>query len=129
MINVKAIIGDTNYKTNIFTETNRILSDEPLENGGQDHGFNPFELLASSLASCTCATLKMYMNRKDWTVEEIIVEVSLEQDKERNITQMNRKISFNGLLTEAQKQRLLAVANACPVHKALTHPIQITTTL
>lgn len=129
MTNVKAIIGETNFKTNIFTETNRLISDEPLESGGQDSGFNPFELLASSLASCTCATLKMYLNRKDWTVEEIIVEVRLEQDKENNITRINRKILFNGLLSEEQKQRLLAIANACPVHKVLTNRIEITTTL
>lgn len=129
MIKVKAVIGETDFITDIFSKTNSIISDEPLDNGGQDKGFNPYELLASSLASCTCATLKMYLNRKDWGVKETTVEVVLERDKENNITRMDRKISFNGNLTEEQKQRLLTIANACPVHKILTNPIQITTTL
>jgi putative redox protein len=129
MIKVKAVIGQTDFKTDVFTETNSIISDEPLDNGGQDRGFNPYELLASSLASCTCATLKMYLNRKDWEVKEIIVEVTLERDKENNITNLNRKIAFEGNLTDEQQQRLLGIANACPVHKILTNPIQITTSL
>ncbi|WP_136668853.1 OsmC family protein [Flavobacterium sp. H122] len=129
MIKVKAVISETDFLTDIFSKTNSIISDEPVDNGGQDKGFNPYELLASSLASCTCATLKMYLNRKDWGVKETTVEVILERDKENNITRMDRKISFNGNLTEEQKQRLLAIANACPVHKILTNPIQITTSL
>lgn len=129
MIKVKAVIGQTDFKTDVYTATNSIISDEPLDNGGQDKGFNPYELLASSLASCTCATLKMYLNKKDWPVDDIIVEVTLERDKENNITNLDRKIAFNGPLTEEQKQRLLTIANACPVHKILTNPIQITTSL
>ncbi|HCN82675.1 MAG TPA: osmotically inducible protein OsmC, partial [Sphingobacteriaceae bacterium] len=61
MIQIKAGIGLEPYKIEIKSATGNILiADEPVENGGQNKGFSPKELLASALAACTCATLRMY---------------------------------------------------------------------
>lgn len=124
---VSALIGTVPYLTTISSEGKTIIGDEPLDKGGQDKGFNPFELLASSLASCTCATLRMYIDRKQWPVSEIETQVVLEREGER--TRFERIISFKGTITEEQRQKLSAIANACPVHKMLSGTIEISTTL
>jgi putative redox protein len=64
MIKITARIGTELYKTEIESANNKIISDEPESAGGKDLGFAPKELLASSLAACTCITLRMYANRK-----------------------------------------------------------------
>ncbi len=124
---VSAFIENETYKTVIQTATNTLVSDEPLVNGGLDMGFNPFELLASALASCTCATLKMYANRKEWVIEKIAVDVTFERNTEENTSTFERTISFVGKLNDEQKQRLLAIANVCPVHKIFASPIIVNT--
>lgn len=77
-VKVLARIGTEKYYTEVTAGKNIIITDEPLDKGGQDKGFNPFELLASSLATCTAATLRMYIDRKGWSVPEIDVEVEME---------------------------------------------------
>ena len=104
-----------------------LIADEPVDKGGKDLGFSPKELLASSLAACTSATVKMYTERKGWALDEVKVAVELEYNQEANKTVINRKVAFIGNLDDTQRARLLAVANACPVHKILTNPIEINT--
>lgn len=122
---ISATIKNELYVTEIHSENNTILSDEPLSNGGQDKGFNPFELLASSLASCSCITLKMYANRKQWNIDQIQVAVTITSDL--NQTNFERNISFVGEIDDEQKKRLLVIANSCPVHKILSNSIQVQT--
>ena len=59
----------------------------------------------------------------------MIVTVTLERNEEINMTNLKRQIEFTGALTEAQTERLMQIADKCPVHKVLTNPIQIETTL
>lgn len=130
MIKVNASIGQVPYQVEIKSPSgNTLIADEPFDNGGKNSGFNPKELLASALASCTNVTVKMYANRKAWDLQEIKTEVQLERDEAKNKTIINRKIEFIGNLTEEQRTRLLQVANACPVHKILSNPIEINTSL
>jgi len=69
----------------------------------------------------------MYADRKKWPVERIKVEVNFEKIDQKTI--FKRDIALYGDLTEEQQQRLLHIANQCPVHKTLTQPIEITTQL
>lgn len=118
------------YKTEIRSSSgNTLISDEPNAVGGKNLGFSPTELLASSLAACTSATLRMYADRKDWDLEEVKLEVSLEVNREENRTEIHRKIKLIGNLDQAQRDRMLAIANACPVHKILSGTIAIQTEL
>jgi putative redox protein len=122
-------IGEV-YKTNISTETgHHFIVDEPIEEGGQNLGVNPYELLCSALASCTTITLKMYITRKQWNVENITVECYLEKDEINQSTNIYRTIKIQGLLDEQQRKRLEQIANACPIHKILTQNINIQTLL
>ena len=130
MANVSASIQRELYKIEIKSPSGNVLiADEPVANGGKDTGFSPKELLASALAACTSATLRMYADRKGWELEEVQVAINLEYNSSENKTVINRSIQFIGNLDDAQRSRLLAVANACPVHKILSNPIEINTSI
>ncbi len=92
-------------------------------------GFAPNELLASSLAACTCTTLRMSANRKGWKLTEIKVEVNLDTDPIENKTKIKRDIQLFGDLDNDQIERLLNIANKCPIHKILSNTIEISTIL
>lgn len=127
MQKITAVIKNEKYKTEIRTESNVLIADEPVSLGGQGSGFAPRELLASSLGACTAITLKMYAERKGWDLQEAKVEVVFNWDKETSKSIIHRTIEFVGALDEEQKERLMVIANACPVHKMLTNPIEIVT--
>jgi putative redox protein len=130
MAKVSSSIKNEPYKIEIKSPTgNVVIADEPIDKGGKDIGFSPKELLASALAACTSATVRMYADRKQWSLDEVKIGIDLERDETANKTVINRKIQFIGNLDADQQKRLLAVANACPVHKILSNPIEINTTL
>ncbi|WP_292010513.1 OsmC family protein [Chryseobacterium sp.] len=127
-VTVKASLGTTKYYTEVTAGENTIITDEPVDKGGQNKGLNPFEILATSLASCTAATLRMYIDRKEWNVEKIDVEVEMENYPLTKTAIFKRNISFEGTdIDEEQIKRLHTIADACPVHKLLTNEIEINT--
>lgn len=128
MAKITGTINKNHYQAEIKSEVNSIISDESVVNGGKGAGFSPEQLLAASLASCTLISLRMYADRKEWPLEKIDVDVILERDQEKNITNFIRKIHFTGNLDNEQKMRLLVIADKCPIHKILTNQISITTT-
>jgi len=130
METISAQIDTRLYRTEIKSASgNIVIADEPQEVGGKNLGFSPSELLASSLASCTLITLRMYINRKQWEVSEINIKIDFQRDAEQNVSLFTRKIEIIGEIDETQKQRLETIANSCPIHKTLTHSIEIKTTL
>ncbi|TZF94164.1 OsmC family protein [Chryseobacterium panacisoli] len=126
-VTVKASLGKTKYYTEVTAGENKIITDEPIDKGGQNKGLNPMEILATSLASCTAATLRMYIERKEWDIENINVEVELENFPLTKRAVFKRDISFEGILDDEQLKRLHTIADACPVHKILTNDIEILT--
>ena len=126
-VTVKASLGKTKYYTEVTAGENTIITDEPIDKGGQNKGLNPMEILATSLASCTAATLRMYIERKEWDVENINVEVELENFPLTKRAVFKSDISFEGILDDEQLKRLHTIADACPVHKILTNDIEILT--
>lgn len=122
-----ATIGTEQYATAIQISTHIVQADESVQNGGKDLGPEPTDFLRISLASCTAITLRMYANRKNLDVKQIKVMVSSKQQD--NATVMLRQVELTGVLDDAQRTRLLQIANACPVHKILSNPIQIDTSL
>ena len=108
---------------------NEIISDQKNDNEGNDLGLDPKELLAASLAACTNVTIRMYTTHKGWKLDDLKVNVNLDYDKGNNLTKINTTLEFAGDLDEKQKTRILSVAKSCPVHKILTNPVEIETTL
>ena len=130
MEKVKSHIGTENYKVTIESQSgNMLIADEPVENGGKNLGFSPFELLAAALSACTAITVRMYADRKEWPLTDVNTDISVSWDRIKNKTVIQRKISFSGNLSDEQKDRLIQIANVCPVHKVLTNSIEINTSL
>lgn len=128
MTKIASSIKQENYKIEIKSPSgNVVIADEPESNGGKNLGFSPTELLASALAACTSATVKMYADRKAWDLQEVKINIELEFIRDKNKTVINRSLEFVGNLDAAQKARLITIANACPVHKILSNPIEINT--
>ncbi len=124
---VTAIIGRDAYKTELITNGHHLVADEPEEVGGKNLGPGPGEFLMVSLASCTAITVRMYADRKHLSLEKIRVEVTSEKVDKTTI--FIRHLYLEGTLDDEQRNRLLQIANACPVHKVLTNPIEIKTEL
>lgn len=109
---------DDTYLTRINMGGHHILADEPIDLGGTNLGANPSLLLEAALASCTTITLSMYSSRKKWPVTDIDCMVTATKIDGKKA--FNRAITLKGDLTEQQRQRILEIANKCPVHKILT---------
>ena len=127
MAKVSAVIKKEPYKTEIVSGQNKLVADEPISNGGMGIGFSPGELLAASLASCTSITLRMYADKKEWPLDMVEVNVEFERNEEKNTSTIIRKIHLLGILDAEKKERLMAMADKCPMHKTLSNQINITT--
>jgi putative redox protein len=124
---VSATIFRDTYKTEVITDSHALIADEPLANGGKDLGPSPGDFLRTSLATCTAITLRMYANRKNLPIEKIEVKVHTEQVDGKTI--FHSSLLIDGTIDEQQRKRLIQIANACPVHKMLTRPIEIQTVM
>ncbi len=124
---IQAVINKDKYQTKIVANGNSIIADETSNGGGEGKGFTPFELLASSLASCTCITLRMYIDRKQWAIDSIEVNVTIKKDDAHESTHVERTIMFTGNMADEHKEKLLDIANHCPIHQALSKSIYINT--
>lgn len=128
MAEITATIGKDKYITRINSSNgNDIISDEPEDKGGENKGFSPGELLASSLGACTCITMRMYADRKEWPLESVAVIVTYDRDRDTRVTNFTKEVAMLGELDEDQKKRLVEIGNRCPIHFTLSNPITIET--
>lgn len=102
-----------------------IVVDEPAAAGGTDTGPSPTRLLAASLASCIAITVEIYAGRKGWDLGEVRVDVDVEYDGPRPAS-FAAALRLPEGLDEMQRERLLAVARKCPVHRALAGETPVT---
>ena len=114
-----------------------LLADEPLAYGGTNRGPSPYGLLSAGLGACTAMTLRMYARRKGWPLDHVSVDVSHDkvhaQDASTpthaNIDLFRRRITVTGSLTPEQRQKLLEIADRCPVHRTLEASSRVETEL
>ena len=120
-----------------YGENHTLITDEPLEAGGEDAGPDPYTLLLAALGSCISMTATLYARRKAWPLERVTVRLRSERTHAKDcvecmrttegyIHRIQRAVSFEGELTDEQRARLQEIAHKCPVHKTLTSEIVIT---
>ncbi|WP_295674781.1 (4Fe-4S)-binding protein [uncultured Mucilaginibacter sp.] len=122
-------IGMEKYKCTVEWRHGKFIADEPESSGGNDQGPDPHTLLLSSLATCTLATLRMYIDHKGWDIPQIAASVNMyfEEKEGKRVTVIDRDLDFLTPVTDEQRERLIQIAKACPVSKILEGEIQIRT--
>ncbi|SHN24467.1 OsmC family protein [Chitinophaga sp. CF418] len=127
---IKGIIGSEKYLTSVQWRNGVLITDEPVKLGGQDLGPDPYTLLLSSLVSCTLATLRMYIDHKGLPVPEIAVEANMYHKigNEGTVMCIERRIDIPDVADPELQQRLMRVAENCPVSKILKGTIMISST-
>ncbi|MBD1387313.1 OsmC family protein [Mucilaginibacter rigui] len=123
IVDAAAVITHAKYQTTVTSGNHTIITDEPVDIGGADTGMSPYNLLLASLASCTVITLRMYIDRKMWVVDEINIKLELFKNSEGVV--IESKLAFKGILTDDQIKRLITIADACPIHKILVGNIVV----
>ncbi len=120
-------IGTDRYRAILRTEQHRWQADEPTENGGQNSGPTPSQLVLGALAACKLITTRMYADRKGWPVGSITVEMEMETDYNARPaqTQVHCRLFAEGDLDETQRQRLVDIADKCPTHRLLTGEVSV----
>lgn len=127
--NLKNEVSYGNYRT--------LITDEPVDAGGEDAGPDPYTLLLAALGSCISMTTTLYARRKGWPLERVIIRLRQERihgkdclecaDAEDGyVHRIQRAVTFEGNLDDEQRARLQEIAHKCPVHKTLESPIVIT---
>ncbi len=138
----KVLVRETRegkFTNQVFVGGHVIRADEPVAAGGMDTGLSPYDLLCASLGACTAITLRMYADLKGIPLERASVELKHEkihaadcadcETKEGRIDRIERLIYLEGNLDDAQRQKLLEIANKCPVHRTLHSEVYIPTKL
>jgi putative redox protein len=130
---------DHKFKCDVQTTSHQWIADEPIKAGGQDAGPDPYQHLLAGLGACTVMTLRMYAKLKKIHMENVIVNLSHDRkhgedcqscdDKHPKIDVIHRNIQFQGDLSQEQIDKLLVIADKCPVHRTLHNKIEVRTVL
>lgn len=136
---VTARTGEEGFRTEISANGFSLVADEPVSYGGTNEGPSPYEFLMSALGACTTMTVQMYARRKGWPLGEALVRLSHHkihaedcrdcESQDRRIDKFTRELELIGELDQDQRQKLLEIAEKCPVHRTLTSEIRVDTTL
>ncbi len=132
---VVASLGEDKYTTQVQAGKHSFTADEPEKRGGNDYGPNPYDLLASAVATCKAMTMKMYAERKKWDLKEVDVHVTHSKDHAEDcnkcedssdamIDKFDVLIDLEGDLNDTQRERLLEISAKCPVHRSLQNDIE-----
>lgn len=107
------------YTTQVDIRQHSLIADEPRDQGGDDDGPSPQELLAASLASCTAITIEMYAKRKGWDLGNFEVKCQYTPAERGCPTKFRLDFRIPSGTSEEQIERLKIIAAKCPVHRTL----------
>lgn len=130
---------ETGFRTDIMADGHTMVADEPISVGGTDAGPTPYDYLVGALGACTAMTIRMYADRKEWPLESVTVRLNHQkvyakdlvecETEDRKIDYIERELELVGPLDNTQRERLLTMANKCPVHRTLKSGVLVETHL
>ena len=130
---------NTGFRTTLDIAGHPLVADEPVAVGGTDAGPSPYGLLSGALAACTTMTLHLYAKAKRLAVTGIRVHVKHEKvheldcehcelDPNAKVDRLSRTIWIDGAIDDKGRERMMQIADKCPVHRTLQGQIRIVTT-
>jgi uncharacterized OsmC-like protein/alpha/beta superfamily hydrolase len=129
--------GHGRFQNEVLTGPHRLLADEPASVGGDATGPTPYGYLLAGLGSCTAMTIRMYADQKKWPLTRVSVALRHEkihasdcaecETQEGKVDRIEQDITFEGALDDAQRARLMEIADKCPIHRTLHAEIRIDT--
>jgi putative redox protein len=132
-------LGTEHYRTEVWAGPHMLTADEPRAQGGTDAGPSPYGLLSGALGACTAITLRMYADHKQWPLQSVTVRLKHDkvhaidcadcETQHGKIDLFEREIELEGELSSEQRQRLLEIADRCPVHQTLHSEVKVETRL
>ena len=134
---VASLDGDAGFTADMKIGNHYFTADEPLDFGGNDFGPSPYEFVSAGLSACTVMTMQMYARRKGWDLQNVEVHTSYSKTHAEDcancetdsakIDTFHREIRISGKLDDKQRQRLMQIADRCPVHRTLHSETQVIT--
>jgi putative redox protein len=131
--------GRGKFMQEVRVGSHRLIADEPASYGGDDAGPSPYDLLVAALGACTAMTVRLYGDAKQLPLEHVAVRLRHDkvhakdcaecETKDGKIDRIEREIELVGELDDAQRARLVEIANRCPVHRTLQSEVWIPTRL
>ncbi|MEX0430727.1 bifunctional alpha/beta hydrolase/OsmC family protein [Spiribacter insolitus] len=133
-------VSPTGFRQDINVSGKHMLTaDEPVKLGGTDRGPSPYQLVAAGLGACTSMTIRMFARRKNIPLEHVYTDVTHDKEhrsdcehcgeKGARLDVFHRRIHLAGELSAEDRQRLLEIADKCPVHRTLESEIVVETVL
>jgi uncharacterized OsmC-like protein/pimeloyl-ACP methyl ester carboxylesterase len=126
---------NSKFQQAVTVGPHRLLADEPVAAGGNDSGPGPYDFLLAALGACTSMTMRLYADRKSLPLERTTVTLKHSkihaedcaecETKAGMLDQIERVIGMEGALSPEQRQRLMEIADKCPVHRTLTSEVRI----
>jgi len=136
---VVASLGAEGFTTQLQAGNHGFIADEPIKVGGKNLGPSPYDYVSAGLAACTSMTIQMYARRKDWKIDSVETHINYAKDYATDcenceddmakIDTFSREIIVRGELDKDQLNKIIQIADKCPVHKTLTTPTQVITTV
>ena len=121
------------YQQTISVGQHSFVCDQPSSRGGTDAGPAPYDYLLGALGACTTMTLRMYAERKGLPLAKVSVNLKrlpkITAEGHSDIEHIERQILLDGDLSDEQRQRLLEIANKCPVYRTLCSEFRIDSTI
>jgi uncharacterized OsmC-like protein/alpha/beta superfamily hydrolase len=118
------------FQQRVRAGAHTLHADEPVAQGGTDSGPSPYDFLSIALGACTSMTMRLYADFKKLPLEKAEVLVrhgkrhaedcqNCAEDGSPKIDHFERIIRLEGDLDDGARQKLIAIANKCPVHNTL----------
>lgn len=124
------------FLQDVQSGSHHVLADEPVKFGGTDKGLTPYGLVSAGLGACTSMTIRMYARRKGWPLTNVSVDITHAKehaadaaDPGAKVDHFDRTIRLEGDLSDTQREKLLEIADKCPVHRTLERSSTVTTHL
>lgn len=132
MSKAKIILPKEGVQTTIVSGNHTYYADEPIEDGGTDTGPSPTQMVMGALGSCIAITMRLYADRKGWSLEGVELDLDFERFRskdypayegdERYVHEITKKVTLHGALTPEQKERIIEIGGMCPVHRLIASP-------